>query len=83
MIDPDLQRYYEEVLATFKSPGWAFVVEDLTKMRDDYNKVENCGNLDLAKGRVDILNHVLAMPGIFAEALKDLELESTTPEELA
>jgi hypothetical protein len=76
MIDPDLQRYYEEVLALFKSRGWGYIVEDLTKLRDGYNKVENCHNLDFSKGQVDILNHVIALPSIFERAFKELEEEA-------
>ncbi len=51
-----LLREYEEMLATMATPGYAMIVEDFERLRADYSNVRNCTNLDMAKGRVDILD---------------------------
>ena len=74
-MTPELQRYYEDTLAMFNSQGWKNVVEDLTKLRTDYNDVRNCTNLERTKGQVDILDHVLGLPGLFERAFDQLKAE--------
>jgi hypothetical protein len=38
-VDRDLQTYYEEVIATTNTPGWALLVEDAVKDRENLNSV--------------------------------------------
>lgn len=76
-MEPELERYYEDVLAIFTTPGWKSIVEDLTTLREKLNSVRECSNLDRAKGQVDILDHVLGLPLLFESAYKDLKEEAT------
>lgn len=72
-LSPELQKYYEEALATLKSPGWRFITEDLQQLRASCNDVRSCANLDHAKGQVDILDHVLGLAKMFEETYEELQ----------
>lgn len=74
-MDPVLQRYYEDVLALFNHPGWKELATDLTALRTEYDSVRNCTNLDLAKGRVDMLDHILGSPERFARAYEKVQAD--------
>lgn len=52
----ELQAYYEACLDTMRSPGWALILEDFERLRRQYGDVRNCENLDMNKGRLDILD---------------------------
>ena len=72
-MTPELQKYYEETMEMFASPGWKNIVFDLTKLRDDLNDVRKVKDLSLTKGQLDILDHVLGLPDLFERAYEDLK----------
>lgn len=82
-LDPNLQRYYEDVLDLFTQPGWRSLVEDLAQLRKHCNDVSTCQNLDRAKGQVDMLDHILGLPDIFTVAYTQLKAEAEVAEAAA
>lgn len=79
-IDPALERYYEDVLDLFTHPGWKSLTEDLSKLRDECNKVTNCTNLDRSKGQVEMLDHFLGLPDLFNVAYTQMKAEAEVAE---
>lgn len=54
--DVELERAYEEMLATMQSPGWALIIEDFGRLRDHAADVRHCDNLEFNKGQLDVLD---------------------------
>jgi hypothetical protein len=55
--DKDLQRYYEELGETMRSPGWKFLLEDIALMKDNYSSIFSVTpeqSLDFRRGQLDI-----------------------------
>ena len=81
-MTPELQAYYEDVIALFKQPGWKYLAEDLGKLREVLADVRNSNNLDRSKGEVSMLDHFLGLPELFERAYADLQAdESGAPQE--
>jgi hypothetical protein len=76
-----LLREYEEMLATMATPGYAMIIEDFERLRADHSNVRNCTNLDMAKGRVDILDLLANWKKSVENAYESLKNEKTESED--
>ena len=68
-MDRELQTYYEEVIATTNTPGWALIVEDAVKDRENLNSVphiKDAEHLFVTKGRIRELDAFIG----FKEAVR-------------
>lgn len=71
----DDQRYYEEILATLKSPGWRYLLEDFNRQRAAYDSVAAVSTLEqlwLNKGRVDNLDYLANLLATFERTYTEL-----------
>jgi hypothetical protein len=76
-----LLREYEEMLATMATPGYAMIMEDFERLRVDHANVRHCTNLDLAKGRVDMLDLFANWKKSVETAYEALKNEKTESED--
>lgn len=61
-MDKELQQYYEETFSTMSTQGWTFLMEDLTKLRDELDNirtVKDAQSLSYRQGQLDILDLLL------------------------
>ena len=61
-MDKELQQYYEETFSTMSTQGWTFLMEDLTKLRDELDNirtVKDAQSLSFRQGQLDILDLLL------------------------
>lgn len=75
--DPELQKYYDEFLATMNSPGWKLFLEDVAKADKDYSDIGPIGNVEMLyfrKGQLDILRWIAGHKD-FVERAYDMLLE--------
>jgi hypothetical protein len=77
-VPAELQRYYEEVLATLNTPGWKFLTEDFSQLASKLGDVRNVTDLAKAKGQVDILDYVRALPTIMEKAYEEIKKAAET-----
>jgi hypothetical protein len=62
-VDRELQTYYEEIIATTNTPGWALIVEDAVNDRDNLNSVphiKDAQHLFTIQGRIRELDAFIA-----------------------
>jgi hypothetical protein len=61
-MDKELQQYYEETFSTMSTQGWTFLMEDLTKLKDELDNirtVKDAQSLSYRQGQLDILDLLL------------------------
>jgi hypothetical protein len=61
-MDKELQQYYEETFSTMSTQGWMFLMEDLTKLKDELDNirtVKDAQSLSYRQGQLDILDLLL------------------------
>lgn len=61
-MDKELSRYYEETFSTMSTQGWTFLMEDLTKLKDELDNirtVKDAQSLSYRQGQLDILDLLL------------------------
>lgn len=61
-MDKELSRYYEETFSTMSTQGWTFLMEDLTKLKDELDNirtVKDAQSLSFRQGQLDILDLLL------------------------
>ena len=61
-MDKELQQYYEETFSTMSTKGWAFLMEDLTKLKQELENirtVKDAQSLSYRQGQLDILDLLL------------------------
>lgn len=61
-MDKELQQYYEETFSTMSTQGWAFLMEDLEKLKqelDNIRTVKDAQSLSYRQGQLDILDLLL------------------------
>lgn len=69
--DRDLQHYYESMLSMFVTPGWKYLTEDLQKLFDAGNSlqdIESMEDLHLRRGQIDMIRKVVAQPEVIRAA---------------
>ncbi len=74
-MTPELQRYYEDILAMFATDAWKAFAEDAERMRKQYSDVRNVTDLSYAKGQLDILDWLANAPQTYETAYKELQQE--------
>lgn len=73
--DRDLQKYYEDLLAMYASPGWKHFTDDLAKIKEVANTlkgIESMEHLFIRKGQVDIIDKIVAQPFVTEAAYDQL-----------
>lgn len=73
--DRDLQKYYEDLLAMYASPGWKHFAEDLAKVKEVANTLKGIDAMEhlfFRKGQVDIIDKVVAQPFVTQAAYDQL-----------
>lgn len=87
-MDRELQRYYEEVIATTNTPGWALIVEDAETDRGMLNSVphiKDAEHLHRTQGRIRELDAFIAFKEtvraaytkLVADAKEEADVEAT------
>lgn len=77
-MDKALQDYYENRFEMMASQGYKDLIEDATKMLDEYNNLNNLNSSDdlfYRKGQVDILTWLVSLKDISEQAWEDLNEE--------
>lgn len=73
--DRDLQKYYEDLLSMFSSPGWKHFTEDLAKLNlaaDTLTGIDTMEQLHFRRGQVDIMKKIVAQPFVTQAAYDQL-----------
>lgn len=71
--DRNLQDYYESMQKMFDTPGWKYLMEDLTKVHDTANTlsgITSLTDLDFRRGQIDILQLIISQPVVIAGAFQ-------------
>jgi hypothetical protein len=61
-MDKELATYYEETFSTMSTQGWAFLIEDFTKLKQELENirtVKDAQSLSYRQGQLDILDLIL------------------------
>ena len=75
-MDQELQRYYEDRFDMMSHKGWKDLVEDMTKLLEQYQNIDNCGDthtLDFRKGQVDILKYLINLEELSEKTYEELK----------
>ncbi len=75
-MDPELQRYYEDRFNMMSHKGWQDLVEDLTRILEQYQNIDNCGDtvtLEYRKGQVDILKYLVNLKELSEKAYEEIK----------
>ena len=78
-MDKALQDYYENRFDMMASQGYKDLVEDATKMLNEYNNINNLnneGDLFFRKGQVDILTWLVSLKDVSERAWEELNEEN-------
>jgi hypothetical protein len=73
--DRNLQAYYEDSIAMYKSKGWEYFVMDLKRLYDAANTLEGVksnDDLHFRLGQVDIIKTIVAQPAALEAAYDEL-----------
>ena len=75
-MDQELQRYYDERFNMMATQGWQDLMEDLQKLLDQYQNIDNCGDtvtLEYRKGQVDILKYLINLEDLSEKTYEELK----------
>lgn len=78
-MDKELQTYYEETFSTMSTKGWAFLIEDFTKLKqelDNIRTVKDAQSLSYRQGQLDILDLLLSRKKTCEEVYEQLQQEA-------
>ena len=77
-MDKELQVYYEETFSTMSTKGWAFLIEDFTKLKQELENirtVKDAQSLTYRQGQLDILDLILNRKKTCEEVYEQLQQE--------
>ena len=77
-MSPELQTYYEEILAMMGSKGWALLVEDVQVMAEPLNNVmaiQNNEELRFRQGQLAMIDWFVTAKARFELAYSELSAE--------
>ena len=77
-MDKELQVYYEETFSTMSTKGWAFLIEDFTKLKkelENIRTVKDAQSLSYRQGQLDILDLLLNRKKTCEEVYEQLQQE--------
>jgi len=75
-MDKELQKFYEEAFSMMATLGWKDLVEDLQKVKANYNDLSTVADtqeLYFRKGQLDILNWLLGLKSSYEKTYEDLQ----------
>jgi len=75
-MDKELQVYYEETFSTMSTKGWAFLIEDFTKLKQELENirtVKDAQSLSYRQGQLDILDLLLNRKKTCEEVYEQLQ----------
>lgn len=78
-MDKELQTYYEETFSMMATQGWAFLMEDLEKLKqqiENIRTVEDSQQLYHRQGQLDILDLMLNRKKTCEEVYEQLQGEA-------
>jgi len=78
-MDKELQKYYEETFSTMSTQGWAFLIEDFTKLKQELENirtVKDAQSLSYRQGQLDILDLLLNRKKTCEEVYEQLQQEA-------
>jgi hypothetical protein len=78
-MDKELQVYYEETFSTMSTQGWTFLMEDLTKLKQELENirtVKDAQSLSYRQGQLDILDLLLNRKKTCEEIYEQLQQEA-------
>lgn len=77
-MDKELQVYYEETFSTMSTQGWAFLIEDFNKLKQELENirtVKDAQSLSYRQGQLDILDLILNRKKTCEEVYEQLQQE--------
>jgi hypothetical protein len=78
-MDKELQVYYEETFSTMSTQGWAFLIEDFTKLKQELENirtVKDAQSLSYRQGQLDILDLILNRKKTCEDVYEQLQQEA-------
>lgn len=75
-MDKELQKFYEEAFSMMSTLGWKDLMEDIQKVKTNYNDlstVTDTQELHFRKGQLDILNWLLGLKSSYEKTYEDLQ----------
>lgn len=78
-MDKELATYYEETFSTMSTKGWAFLIEDFTKLKQELENirtVKDAQSLSYRQGQLDILDLLLNRKKTCEEVYEQLQQEA-------
>ena len=78
-MDRELEHYYEETFSTMSTKGWAFLIEDFTKLKQELENirtVKDAQSLSYRQGQLDILDLLLNRKKTCEEIYEQLQQEA-------
>ena len=75
----ELQKFYEQAFSMMATQGWRDFMEDILKVKTNYNDlstVTDTQDLYFRKGQLDILNWLLGLKGSYEKTYEDLQSAS-------
>jgi hypothetical protein len=78
-MDKELTTYYEETFSTMSTKGWAFLIEDFTKLKQELENirtVKDAQSLSYRQGQLDILDLLLNRKKTCEEVYEQLQQEA-------
>ena len=82
IIDPELEKYYNNYLEFFMTEGWKQFKEDTENIVKSINllNLEDAKQLHLAQGQIEILNWILDWETSVKNAYETLQSETISTE---
>lgn len=83
IIDPELEKYYNNYLELFMTDGWKQFKEDTKNVMKSINllNLEDAKQLHLAQGQMEILNWILDWENSVKNSYETLQSETISTEE--
>lgn len=78
-MDKELAKFYEEAFSMMATVGWKDFMEDIQKVKTNYNDLSTVADtqeLYFRKGQLDILNWLLGLKSSYEKTYEDLQQAS-------
>ncbi len=76
-MDKELAKFYEEAFSMMATVGWQDLMDDLNKVKTNYNDLSTVADtqeLYFRKGQLDILNWLLGLKSSYEKTYEDLQV---------
>lgn len=74
-MEQSLAKYYDDSFSMMATQGWADLIEDMTKLREQINNVTDireANQLFFRQGQLDILDLILTRKSVAEKVYEDL-----------